>query len=38
MESHRVEVIDLNLNECKELMRDFITNHPDLWKEDIGEL
>jgi creatinine deaminase len=38
MESHGVEVIDLNLNECKELMRDFITKHPDLWREDIGEL
>ncbi len=38
MESHKVEVIDLNLNECKELMGDFITNHPDLWKEDIGKL
>jgi creatinine deaminase len=38
MKSHGVEVIDLNLNECKVLMRDFITKHPNLWKEDIGEL
>jgi cytosine deaminase len=38
MESHRVKVIDLNLDECKQLMRDFIENNPDLWKEDIGEL
>jgi cytosine deaminase len=38
MESHGVEVIDLNLDECKQLMRKFIENNPDLWKEDIGEL
>ena len=38
MESHGVEVTDLNLDECKQLMRDFIENNPDLWKEDIGEL
>jgi creatinine deaminase len=38
MESHSVEVIDLNLDECKQLMKDFIISNPDLWKEDIGEL
>jgi cytosine deaminase len=38
MESHGVDVIDLNLDECKQLMRDFIEKRPDLWKEDIGEL
>jgi len=38
MESHGVEVTDLNLDECKQLMREFIENNPDLWKEDIGEL
>ena len=38
MESHEVEVTDLNLDECKQLMREFIENNPDLWKEDIGEL
>ena len=38
MESHDVEVTDLNLDECKQLMREFIKNNPDLWKEDIGEL
>ena len=38
MESHGVKVIDLNLDECKRLMREFIENNPDLWKEDIGEL
>ena len=38
MESHGVKVIDLNLDKCKQLMREFIENNPDLWKEDIGEL
>ena len=38
MESHGVEVTDLNLDECKQLMREFIENNPDLWKEDVGEL
>jgi creatinine deaminase len=38
MESHGVEVIDLNLDECKRLMNDFIKANPDLWNEDIGEL
>jgi cytosine deaminase len=37
MESHDVEVIDLNLDECKQLMRDFIVQKPQLWNEDIGE-
>ena len=38
MESHGVEITDLNLGECKRLMKYFIENNPDLWKEDIGEL
>jgi creatinine deaminase len=38
MESHGVEITDLNLGECKRLMKDFIVNNPDLWKEDIGKL
>jgi cytosine deaminase len=38
MESHEVEVTDLNFDECKRLMKDFIISNPDLWKEDIGEL
>ena len=37
MESHGVEVIDLNLDECKDLMRDFIHKNPQLWNEDIGK-
>jgi cytosine/creatinine deaminase len=38
MESQGVEVIDLNLDECQQLMRDFIQASPQLWQEDIGEL
>jgi len=37
MESHGVEVHDLDLPECKQLMQDFIENHPRLWNEDIGK-
>jgi cytosine/creatinine deaminase len=38
MESHGVEVIDLDLPECVQMMEDFIEAHPTLWNEDIGEL
>ena len=38
LESHGVEVIDLNLDECKQLMKNSIRDRPELWKEDIGEL
>jgi len=37
MESHGVEVIDLDLDECKQLMREFIQKNPQLWDEDIGK-
>jgi len=38
MESHGVEVIDLDLDECKQMMQEFIESNPELWNEDIGEL
>ncbi len=38
MESHGVEVINLNLPECVEMMEKFIAEKPKLWNEDIGEL
>ncbi|HSQ94043.1 MAG TPA: nucleoside deaminase [Methanoregula sp.] len=38
MEEHGIEVIDLNLSECIQMMGDFIRLHPQLWNEDIGEL
>lgn len=36
MESHGVEVINLNSEECKGMMRKFIAENPELWNEDIG--
>jgi creatinine deaminase len=36
MQAHGVEVIDLDLEECVEMMRNFIAANPDLWNEDIG--
>ncbi len=38
MEAHGVEVVNLDLQECKTLLQDFIRDYPDLWAEDIGEL
>lgn len=38
MESHGVEVINLQSEECKKMMRKFIEENPKLWYEDIGEL
>lgn len=38
MEEHGIEVIDLDLDECKSLMREFIDKNPELWNEDIGKL
>jgi cytosine/creatinine deaminase len=38
MQSHGVTVVDLNLDECKQLMQDFIANNLLLWNEDIGQL
>ncbi|WP_460634380.1 nucleoside deaminase [Larkinella harenae] len=38
MEQHGVEVIDLDLPECVEMMNEFIAKKPEIWNEDIGEL
>lgn len=38
MQSHGVEVIDLDLPECYNLMERFIAEKPQLWNEDIMEL
>jgi cytosine/creatinine deaminase len=37
MVSHGVEVIDLNLDECEQMMNKFIQEEPQLWNEDIGK-
>ncbi|KAH7923295.1 cytidine deaminase-like protein [Leucogyrophana mollusca] len=37
LRSHGVEVIVVDNEECKELMRKFIQEKPEEWNEDIGE-
>ncbi len=32
-----VKMMNLNLPECQKIMRDFISETPQLWDEDIGE-
>lgn len=36
LRGHGVDLIDLDLPECIQLLGDFIANHPGLWSEDIG--
>lgn len=38
MRSQGIEVTDLALEECADMMRKFIAENPRLWNEDIGEL
>ena len=38
LESHGVEVVDLDLQECVDMMDEFIEAEPTLWNEDIMEL
>lgn len=37
LRAHGVDVIDLDSSECRELLEDFIAEHPEIWNEDIGE-
>lgn len=37
MRSHGIEMIDLHDERCITMMKRFITEHPELWNEDIGE-
>ncbi len=32
-----IEVIDLGSRECIDLLAKYVNDHPDVWKEDIGE-
>jgi cytosine deaminase len=36
MESHGIEVVDLDNTECVEMLARFIRENPALWNEDIG--
>ncbi|MGH9104511.1 MAG: nucleoside deaminase [Acidimicrobiales bacterium] len=38
MQAHGVEVVDLAVGECAEILAKFIEAKPVLWAEDIGEL
>lgn len=37
MQSHGVQVVDLDMPECYQLMEQFIADQPELWNEDIAE-
>ena len=37
LRQHGVEVIDLDSQECVDMMAEFIAEHSTLWNEDIGE-
>ncbi len=36
LQTHGIQVLNLDLPECYEMMADFIAHHPELWNEDIG--
>ncbi|MDD1775504.1 MAG: nucleoside deaminase [Methanobacterium sp.] len=35
LKEHGVELINLNLDECKELMVEYINRNPEIWEEEI---
>ena len=37
MREHGIQVINLDLQECVDMMEQFIKQHPALWNEDIGK-
>ncbi len=37
LRENRIEVIDLESQECVELLARYIETHPEVWNEDIGE-
>ncbi|KAK4052475.1 cytosine deaminase [Microbotryomycetes sp. JL201] len=37
LKDHGVEVVNLNLDSCKNLMKKFVSQSPHIWNEDIGE-
>ncbi|KXB08366.1 cytosine deaminase [candidate division MSBL1 archaeon SCGC-AAA382M17] len=38
LESRGIQVVDLDLEECKRMMGDFVDSNPELWKEDTGDI
>jgi cytosine deaminase len=37
LKENGVEVINLNSQECIEMLGDYIKENPEVWNEDIGE-
>ena len=37
MQKHGVEVVDLDLQEAKDLLREFTQRNPEQWYRDIGK-
>jgi len=37
LRSRGVEVVNLDSDECYELLQGFVLEHPEIWNEDIGE-
>ena len=37
LRANGVEVIDIDSHECRELLEGYISTHPEVWNEDIGE-
>ena len=38
LRENRIEVIDLSSQECTGMLAAFVSEHPELWSEDIGEV
>jgi cytosine deaminase len=38
LRENRVEVIDLNSQECIGMLAAYVSEHPEIWNEDIGEV
>ena len=38
LREHGVQVIDLDSEDCVAMLANYITAHPEVWNEDIGEL
>jgi cytosine deaminase len=37
LRSLEIEVVDLDSEECVQMMSEYIRRHPDIWNEDIGQ-
>lgn len=37
LKSMNIELIDLDIEECKKMMKKYINENPELWKEDTGK-